>query len=152
MQVVFIKELSGTGKKGEVKEFNDGYARNFLISKGYAVPATPQIISKIQNEKAQADAKKKKEAEQAQKLKDDFASRTFTLAVKVGDKGQIFGSVHEKDLIARIKEKMKLELEKNQIILPKIKELGEYEFGIKLTSGITAKSKIKLINENDSKK
>ncbi len=153
MQVVFIKELSGTGKKGEVKEFNDGYARNFLIAKGYAMPATAQILSKIKNEQAQAQAKKKKEEEQARKISDDFAKRTFTLSVKVGDKGQVFGSIHQKDVLERIKEKMNLELEKSQIILPKqTKELGEYEFQIKLNNGITAKSKIKLINENDSKK
>lgn len=153
MQVVFIKELPGSGKKGEIKEFNDGYARNFLISKGYAVPATPQMISKLKNEQAQAEAKKKKELEQAQRLKEDFAKRTFTVSVKVGDKGQIFGSVHEKDVLERIQEKMNLALEKNQITLPKqIKELGEYQFQIKLANGVTATSKIKLINANDSQK
>ena len=153
MQVVFIKELSGSGKKGEIKEFNDGYARNFLLAKGYAVLATPQMISKLKNEQTQADARKKKEADQALKVKEDFAKRTFTLSVKVGDKGQIFGSVHEKDILLRIKEKMGLELEKSHIVLPKqIKELGEYQFQIKLANGITANSKIKLINENDSQK
>ena len=150
MQVVFTKDLSGTARKGDVKEFNDGYARNFLLAKGYAVQATPQMLNKIRNEQQQHEAKVRREQEQNRKLKDDLDKRTFTVKVRVGDKGQIFGSVHEKDVAARIKDKMNLELEKSEIVLPKhIKELGEYQFEIKLGAGIVAHPKIKLINEDE---
>jgi large subunit ribosomal protein L9 len=149
MQVVFTKDLPGTARRGEVKEFNDGYARNFLVAKGFAVQATPQMLQKIKNESQQQEAKMRKEQEHAQKLKAEMDKRMFTIAVKVGKNDHIFGSVNEKDVLARIKEKMNMELEKSQISIPKhIKELGEYEIEIKLTSGITAKPKIKLVNQD----
>ncbi len=151
MQVIFTKDVQGAGKKGEVKEFNDGYARNFLISKGFAVAATEQMLQKIKNESKQQEAKKQKEVDHSLKIKSDLDKRTFSLLVKVGDKGQVFGSVTEKDVLLRIKEKTNYEIEKNQIILPKhLKELGEYQIEVKLGGGIVAKPKIKLV-ENEKK-
>lgn len=148
MKVVFIKDLAGTGRKGEVKEFNDGYARNFLILKGFAVAASEQMLSKLKNEANQLAAKKKKEEERFQKEKIELDKRTFTLLMKVGDKGQIFGSINEKDLIAKIREKTKFVIEKNQLVLPKhIKQLGEYQIEIKLGNGIVATPKIKLVDQ-----
>ncbi len=148
MKVVFTKELSGVAKKGEVKEFNDGYARNFLIGKGFAVAATPQMISKIDNEQRQQKAKEQKLLAQAQAQKQDLDKRTFAIKVKVGEKNKIFGSIHEKDVIERVKDKTGIELEKNQVILPKhMKELGEYTIEIKLKNGLTAKPKINLTVE-----
>ena len=145
MKVILLKDVPGTGRKGEVKEFNDGYARNFLINKNLGAPVTPQLLSKIQNETKQKLASQQKQLSQIQKIKSDLENRIFTILVKTGDKGQVFGSVHEKDIIEKIKEKTNYEFEKNQIILPKkIKELGEYQFEIKLASGVIAKPKIKL--------
>lgn len=148
MQIVFIKELSGVGKKGEIKDFNDGYARNFLIAKGFAQPATAQIISKIKNEQAQTLAREKKLREQNLKLKAELDKRTFTIAVKVGDNDQIFGSVHEKGVQQIVNEKLGIDIDKSRFILPKhIKSLGEYTVQIKLSADIIANSKIKLIKK-----
>ncbi|MDB4940178.1 MAG: ribosomal protein [Candidatus Doudnabacteria bacterium] len=148
MQVVFIKDFPGTGRKGEVKEFNDGYARNFLVSKGYAVVANEQMLSKIRNEQNQHEAKKKKEQEYNSKIKSDMDKRTFTILVRVGDKGQIFGSVSEKEILNKIKEKTKLEIQKSQLVMPKhLKQLGEYTIEIKLGNGLTATPKIKLVDK-----
>ncbi len=145
MRVVFQKELPGIAKKGEVKDFNDGYARNFLIAKGFAIQATPQLINKIQNEAKQNQEKEKREIEHAERFKADLDKRTFTIKVNVGNKNQIYGSIHEKDVITRIKEKTGRELDKGQIVLPKhLKEVGEHQFEIKLGHGIVAKPKIKL--------
>jgi large subunit ribosomal protein L9 len=148
MQVIFVKDLPGTGRKGEAKEFNDGYARNFLITKGYAVIASEQALNKINNEQKQQDAKKKRELERNTDIKNELDKRTFTLVVKVGDKGQIFGSVSEKDVLLKIREKTKLDFEKNQITLPKnLKQLGEYPMQIKLGKGLVANPKIKLVDK-----
>lgn len=145
MKVILLKDVSGVGKKGEVKEFNDGYARNFLIAKNFAAQATPQMLSKIQNEAKQKQESERKHLEQAQRIKADLDKRSFTISVKVGDKGQIFGSVHEKDVAQRISEKVTYQIDKSQIILPKkIKDLGEYKFEIKLSPGIVATPKLIL--------
>lgn len=145
MKVIFIKELAGTAKKGEIKDVNNGYAQNFLIAKGYAQIATADIQAKIAKEAKEAETKKLKEFEKLQALKLDLEKRSFTVKVKVGDKGQIFGSVHEKDIAAAIAGKINHPVDKGQVeIASPIKEIGEHQAKIKLGSGITANVKIKV--------
>ncbi len=145
MKVIFVKELSGTAKKGEIKDVNNGYAQNFLIAKGYAQIATAEIQAKIVKEAKEAETKKLKEIEKLQALKLDLEKRVFTIKVKVGDKGQIFGSVHEKDISSSISSKLNYPLEKNQIAIENpIKQIGEHLVKIKLGGGISANVKIKV--------
>lgn len=145
MKVIFVKELSGTAKKGEIKEVNDGYATNFLIAKGFAATATAEIQAKVAKEQKEAEAKQQKESARLQSLAADLEKRNFTVKVKVGDKGQIFSGVHEKDIAQAINTKMPLSLEKNQVILAKpIKELGEYKVKVKLAANLSASVNIKV--------
>jgi large subunit ribosomal protein L9 len=145
MKVIFLKELSGTAKKGEVKEVNDGYAMNFLIAKGFAQIATAEIQAKIAKENKEAETKKLKEIEKLTALVADLEKRVFTVKVKVGDKGQIFSGVHEKDIALAINSKLPLNLEKNQISLAKpIKELGEHKVKVKLGANLNANVNIKV--------
>jgi large subunit ribosomal protein L9 len=145
MKVIFVKELSGTAKKGEIKDVNNGYAQNFLIAKGYAQIATAEIQAKIVKEAKEAETKKLKEIEKLQALKLDLEKRVFTIKVKVGDKSQIFGSVHEKDISSSISSKLNYPLEKNQIAIENpIKQIGEHLVKIKLGGGISANVKIKV--------
>jgi large subunit ribosomal protein L9 len=145
MKVIFIKELSGTAKKGEIKDVNDGYAKNFLIAKGFAKIATADIQNKIAKENKEAEGKRQKELERLQALKLDLEKRTFVVKVKVGDKGQVFGGVHEKDIAKVISDKTGRAVEKNQIdISDSIKQLGEHQIKVKLVGGITANVKIKV--------
>jgi large subunit ribosomal protein L9 len=146
MKVIFTKDAPGAGRKGEIKDFNDGYARNFLVAKGFAVTATAEMLSKIANEQKQLQAKKQREQQTISKMKNDLDRRTFTIVVKVGDKGQIFGSVSDKDVIQRIQEKTPYQIDKSQIMLPKAKQLGEYPIEIKLGGGLVATPKIKLVD------
>ncbi|HYV33402.1 MAG TPA: 50S ribosomal protein L9 [Candidatus Limnocylindria bacterium] len=146
MKVIFIKELAGTAKKGEIKEVNDGYAKNFLIAKGFAQQATAEIQAKVAKENKEAEAKKLKEIGKLQSLKQELEKRTFTVKVKVGDKGQIFSGVHEKDIAEAVNSIVKTNLEKNQIELAGIiKQLGEHIVKVKLASGITASVKINVV-------
>ena len=147
MKVVFTKDLSGVAKKGDVREFSDGYAKNFLVAKGYAVAASDQMLAQIRNEQKQQEAKKQKDLERAKKAKHELDKRTFTLVVKVGDKGQVYGSVNEKELLSKIKDKTNLELDRHQLVMPKhLKSLGEYEVEVKLGNNLTAHPKIKLVD------
>lgn len=145
MKVVFIKDLSGTAKKGELKEVNDGYAKNFLIAKGFAQIATPEIQAKIIKENKEAEAKKVKEIGKLQAQKQDLEKRIFSVKVKVGDKGQIFSGVHEKDIMSAVNSKMGILLERSQIEMPGvIKQLGEHMVKVKLAPGIVANVKINV--------
>jgi large subunit ribosomal protein L9 len=145
MKIIFIKDVAGAGKKGEVKDVNEGYARNFLIAKGFAQIATADIQNKIAKEAREAETKKQKEIGKLLELKQDLEKRLFTLKVKVGDKGQVFGGVHEKDIATLISSKISHPLEKNQVeITLAIKQLGEHQIKVKLGGGITANVKINV--------
>lgn len=139
MRVIFLKDVPGGGKRGEIKEVSDGYANNFLLAKGFAQVATSAIQAKIAKEGKEALVKKEKEAARLEGLKTDLEKRVFTVKVKVGDKGQIFSGVHEKDVITAINSKMNFQLEKNQVDLDKpIKELGEHKVKLKLGNNLSA--------------
>lgn len=145
MKVIFIKELPGQGRKGEIKDVSEGFAENFLIRKGFAKPATVEIQSKIAKEAKEAEVKKLKELEKLQVLKSEIEKRTFTVKVKVGEKGQIFGSVHEKEIAQAVNNKINSNLEKHQVeILSSVKTLGEHQAKIKLGNGIIANVKINV--------
>ncbi len=145
MKVIFIKDSPSQGRKGEIKEVSDGFAKNFLIAKGFAQVATTEIQTKVAKEQKEADDKHRREIVRLQSAKQDLEKRVFTIKVKVGDKGQIFSGVHEKDVLSAVNGKTNLSLEKNQVDLTKpIKELGEHQVKLKLASGITASIKIKI--------
>jgi len=145
MKVIFIKDLSGTAKKGEIRDVNDGYAKNFLIAKGFAQIATADIQAKIVKETKEAEIKKLKEIEKLQILKLDLEKRTFVLHVKVGDKGQVFGGVHEKDIAEAVSKKISAAIDRSQVMLDKpVKELGEHKAKIKLGGHVLANISIKV--------
>ena len=92
MKVIFIKDTPGQGRRGEIKDVSDGYAQNFLIRKGLAQVATAEMQAKIAKEAKEAEIKKLKEIGKLEALKSEIEKRTFTVKVKVGEKGQIFGN------------------------------------------------------------
>ena len=145
MKIIYVKDQPGGGKKGEIKDVSEGYAQNFLIPKGFAVVATIDIQNKMAKEKKEAEQKNQKELQKTQALKEDLEKRVFTVKVKVGDKGQIFSGVHQKDIAEAVSQKMNLPVEKNQVDLAKpIKELGEHTTKLKLGPGIIANINIKV--------
>jgi|SRR5579872_2429825 len=152
MKVVLLKDLPGLGRKSEVKEVQDGYGRNFLIAKGFAAQATEKVLTQLNSQLKQKAEHDRKLIDKYRNIKNELDKRTFTVEARVGTSGQIFGSVSEKDLLQKISEKLNLELDKKQIDLPKIKQIGEYSFNIKLTSDIIAHPKVKVINQSDHAK
>jgi large subunit ribosomal protein L9 len=145
MKIIFIKDQPGGGKKGEIKEVSQGYAENFLIPKGFAKVATAEVQAKVAKEQKEAEAKAGREQERLMAAKQDLEKRTFILYVKVGDKGQIFSGVHEKDIAEAINKKMDLNLDRHGVELAKpIKELGEHKVKVKIGSGVTASVNIKV--------
>jgi large subunit ribosomal protein L9 len=145
MKVILLTDVPKIGRKGELKEVSDGFAKNMLIRKNLAILATKEAQAKITKEQANQSETKQKAKTKAEQSKNELERRTFTVKVKVGEKGQIFSGVHEKDIAAAIFQKTKIQLDKNQIDAHKgIKQLGEHVINIKLGQGITAKTKINL--------
>lgn len=145
MKVIFLKDTPNQGRRGEVKEVSDGFAKNFLIAKGFAQVATVDMQNRLNKEAKEQEAKKQKQILNAQSLKQDLEKRTFTIKVKVGAKGQIFGAVHEKEIVVAINSKLATDFEKSQIeISTPVKTLGEHSVKVKLAPGVLANVKINL--------
>lgn len=145
MKVILLADVPKIGRKGELKEVSDGFAKNMLIRKGLAALATKETQDLVAKEEKDKTASKQRAIKKAQEQKSELERRTFTVKVKTGDKGQIFGGVHEKDIAAAIYQKTKIELDKANIDSHKsIKQLGEHTINIKLGQGVTAKTKINL--------
>ncbi len=145
MKVILIKDVPKIGKQGEIKEVSAGYGANFLLKRGLAKLATIEAQKNLEKGKKELSDKKQRELQKLTKLKDDLERRTFTVRVKTGDKGQVFGGVHEKEISQAIYQKTKIQIDKSQIGSHKgIKELGEHVIDIKLGQGISAKTKIKV--------
>ncbi len=145
MKVILLKDVPKIGKKGEIKDVADGLANNMLLKKGLAVFASAEAQKKLQKEMQEKSASQTKHLQKAVETQKELERRTFTVKVKVGDKGQVFGGVHEKDIIQAIYQKTKLQLDKNQIDAHKgIKELGIHNINIKLGNGINAKTKLNI--------
>lgn len=148
MKVIFTADVKGSGKKGEVKEVSDGYARNYLIGKGLAVEATPANMSKLEGQKAseqhKADVAKAQALEAAQKLKD----KSVTIKAKAGAEGRLFGAVTAGHVAEALEEQHGVKAEKKKISLnSEIKAFGTYTAEVKLYQGVSAKVAVHVIEE-----
>ena len=145
MKVVLLQDVKALGKRGDVVEVSEGYARNFLLTKKYAVEATPANLNTLKLQKANAD---KIAAEQLAEAKDIAAKLekvSVTVAIKAGENGKTFGSVSSKE-IAQELEKQGLEVDKKKIVLPDpIKEFGKYEVKVKLHKDVQANVKVNVV-------
>lgn len=143
MQVIFIKDLKKQGKKGEIKEVKDGYAKNFLIKNGYAVQKTETSLNILDKQNKEEQKQDNLNKINANKLKEELEKETYKFKVKTGDHDKVFGSISTK----QIKEKLdnKIKLNKNQIILNNpLTTLGFHNVEIILYKDIKANIKIEL--------
>ena len=148
MKVIFIQDVKGTGKKGEVKEVKDAYARNCLIKKGLAVEATNENLNHLEGQKASAQHKLDVEAANAQKIKDTIDGKTLVIKAKAGQGGKLFGSVTGKDISELIKRDFGFDVDKRKISTKTdIKSFGTFEAEARLFTGIVAQFNVSVTEE-----
>lgn len=148
MKVIFIKDLKGQGKCGEEKNISDGYAKNFLIPKGYAIEATASNLNDLKGKKQSEAYKKEKEIEFANIIKEKIEAIVVTLTAKGGESDKLFGSVTSKEIANKLKSEFNIEVDKKKFVLPDgIKTFGTTNVDIKLYPGISAKLKVNVIKE-----
>lgn len=148
MKVIFIQDVKGTGRKGEVKEVKDAYARNCLIKKGLAVEATNENLNHLEGQKASAQHKLDVEAANAQKIKDAIDGKTLVIKAKAGQGGKLFGSVTGKDISALIKRDFGFDVDKRKISTKTdIKSFGTFEAEARLFTGIVAQFSVSVTEE-----
>ena len=140
MRVILLKDVKGQGKKGDVVDVSDSYARNYLIKGGYAEQATAVKINDIAQKKAAADFHKAEDLKAAREVAAQLKGKKFTLKVKAGAGGRLFGSVTAKEIALEIKKQYGFDIDKRKIHLDTdIKAFGGYHIEVKLYNGITAK-------------
>lgn len=143
MQVVLLQDVKSLGKKGEVVNVKDGYAKNMLLPKKLGVEATAKNLNDLKLQKANADKKAAALLAEAQELCEKLEAAPVKLAVKMGAGGKAFGSISTKEIAEAIEKELGLEVDKKKISTDgAIKDAGEYTVSVKLHPEVSAKVKV----------
>ena len=148
MKVILLDNIKGVGKKDEIINASDGYARNYLLPKKLAVEANAENMSKLNNKKESAIYKKDQEKQNAEELAKKLKGIMLKIKVKAGENGKIFGGVTSKEISENLKNQYNFAVDKKKIELKDtIKTLGSFNVSIKLFEGITADLRVEVISE-----
>lgn len=146
MKVIFVQDVKGSGKKGELKEVSDGYARNMLIKKGLAVEATPENLNRLKGQQASAQHKIDVDKANAQAAKEKLGGQTVVIKAKAGTGGRLFGAVTAAQVAQSIEEQFGCKVDKKKVALKgEIKAFGTFTADVKLYSGINAEMTVEVV-------
>ena len=149
MKVILIQDVKSLGKKGEIVNVSDGYARNYVLPKKLGVEATSANLNDLKLQKANAEKIAQEHLEAAQELAALMETKEVVLKMRSGEGGKAFGSISSKEIAAAAKQQCDLELDKKKIQLPEaIKALGVYEVDVKLHAKVTGKLRVKVVEDN----
>lgn len=147
MKVILLQDIEKLGKKDEVKEVADGYARNFLLVRKLAIPATKEALKELEFRKELAAKKAEEELKEVQEIAKNLDGLEIEIPVKIDESGQAYGSLTIPKISKILKEKG-FNITRSQIKLEKpIKEVGEYDLTVELPHGLEAKIKVIVIEE-----
>lgn len=147
MKVILLKDVKGKGKKGQVVNVSDGYARNFLFPKNLAEEATNSSLN-ILNKKNEIERKQKlAEVEEAQRHAENLKNKEITIKAKSGENGKLFGAITNKDISVELKKKFNIDVDKKKIVMETIKLAGTYDIEVKLYAEVSAKMKVVVLSE-----
>lgn len=146
MKVILLQDEKKLGKKGDVVEISEGYARNFVLPKKIGVEANAKNMNDLKLQKAREERAAKEQLEQAQALAETLTAKQVVVKIKAGEGGRTFGSVSSKEIAAACKEQHGIELDKKKIQLSEnLKSFGAYEVGVKLHPKVTAKLTVRVV-------
>lgn len=149
MKVILLKDVPKIGKKFEVKEVKDGYARNFLLAKDLAKPATEEALKWLEVQREITEKKAEEDLKKSQDLASSMDEMELTISVKVGDKDELFEAINAKKISEKLKEQS-LNIDKEQIDLKEpIKELGEFPVKIKFEHNLESEIRVIVIKEEE---
>lgn len=147
MKVVLKADVKGLGKKGELVNASDGYARNFLFPRNLAVEADAQNVTEMKNAEASKQFKYDTDKANAQAAADKINGKTVVLTAKAGKGGKLFGSVTAKEIAQKIKNDFAIDVDKRKITVGEIKAFGTYNATVKMFEGIKAEVKVQVTEE-----
>lgn len=138
MKVILKQDVKSLGKKGDLVNASDGYARNFLFPKGLAIEANATAMNEFNNKENAKKFHKAEEIKAAQELAGKLEGKTFSLKAKAGANGKLFGSVTSKDVAKEIKAQLNIDIDKRKIVMEDMKAFGTVQAEIKVYQGISA--------------
>lgn len=145
MKVILLEDVKKLGKKGDVVEISDGYARNYVLPKKLGVEANNQNMNDLKLKKANEAKIAKEQLEAAKAFAEELESKEVVVCIKTGEGGKSFGSVSSKEIAEAAKTQCNMEIDKKKIQMPEaIKSLGVYEVAVKLHPKVTGKLKVKV--------
>lgn len=146
MKIILLQDEKKLGKKGDIIEASEGYARNYILPKKIGVEATSKNMNDLKLQKANEEKKAQELLDAAKAQAADLESRQVIVKIKAGEGGRTFGSVSTKEIAAACKEQHNIEIDKKKIQLPEsLKSFGAYEVAVKLHPQVTAKLNVKVV-------
>ncbi|MCC7107471.1 MAG: 50S ribosomal protein L9 [Chloroflexi bacterium] len=143
MKILLGKDVAGLGKAGEIKEVADGYARNFLLPRRLAVPATEGVLRQVADRKANQDRKQAAEERKTQDLAVRLAESPLVIKARVGSQGRLYGSITAADVADALSHALKEEIDKRRVeLVEPIRTIGSHEATIRLARNVTARFKL----------
>jgi len=148
MKVIFTQDVKGKGKKGEVKNVSEGYARNYLLKNNLAIEATPGNLKGLEAQKNKEKQKEQEEVKEAEKLRDTLKKLEVTLKTKAGEGGRLFGSITSKQIAEELQKSHKIKIDKRKIELDQpIRSLGYTNVPVKLHNDVTGEIKVHVLEQ-----
>jgi len=148
MKVIFLQDVKGKGKKGEVKKVSAGYATNFLFKNNLAEEATEGNLRKLKAQQQKQSERAQEEKAEADKLKQELAALTVELSARSGEDGRLFGSITNKQVADELKKQFKLKVDRRKIELKEpIRSLGQHQIPVKLHPDVTGTIRVHVKEE-----
>lgn len=145
MKVILLQDVKSVGKKDQIVEVSDGYARNVLFAKKLGVEATGQNLNNLKLQKANEEKLAKEHLEQCKEFAKKLEELAVVVKMKAGEGGRAFGSVSTKEIVEEAKKQFGIELDKKKVVLDEpIRNFGVYELSVKLHPEVTGKLKVKV--------
>lgn len=149
MKVVFLEDVPGTARIGDIKEVKPGFARNYLLPRRLALPATTAMVQSVEKRAVREARLQEAKDNDARTVAAKLESVAYTITAKAGPAGKLFGSVGTADIAAKVGETLRTEFERQNVLLPEpIKELGDYSVNVRLTRNISAKVSVSVVGED----
>lgn len=147
MKVILLEDVKKLGKKGELIEANDGYARNFIIPKKLGVEATPKNLNDLRQQKLTEEKRQAEILAEAEKMAEDFKGKAVKLSIRVGKEGKVFGQISTKEIADEAKKQLGLEIDKKKMVSDAIKAAGTYKIPVKLHPKVTGELTVEVTEE-----
>ena len=146
MKVILLEDVKTLGKKGQIVEVNDGYARNFILKKNLGLEATGKNLNYLKLHKQNEEKVAKEKLEAAKALAEDLKNKSIIVRIQAGVEGKVFGSISSKEIALEAKKQLNMDIDKKKIVIPDaIKSLGTYNVNIKLHKDVTGTLAVKVV-------